>query len=332
MKKDFAALKAELFALLLEEEEKKLEAELAAEASGPTPVPRDQELVLSFAQQRLWFLDQMEPGSAFYNIPAAMRMSGTLDAAALAYSINEIVRRHESLRTTFATVDGAPLQVIAPSLTLDLPVADLSPLPPAERDAQAQSLIRAEAQAPFDLAVGPLVRARLIRLQDTEHIVLFTMHHIVSDGWSMGVLVREVAALYAAHVQGLPSPLPPLAIQYADFAHWQRQWLAGEVLQKQLDYWTAQLAGAPTLLALPTDRPRPPVQSYRGATLPFEVDAAVTAKLQAVTSQAQATLFMTLAAAFNILLARYSGQSDITLGTPIANRNRGEIESLIGFF
>ncbi|HYD81465.1 MAG TPA: amino acid adenylation domain-containing protein, partial [Paucimonas sp.] len=296
------------------------------------PLERGTPRALSFAQQRLWFLDQFETGSAFYNLPAAMRLVGRLDVPALGRTINAVVARHEALRTTFTTVDGAPVQVIAPSLTLDLPVTDLSDLPHAEREARAQWLAQDEAQTPFDLRTGPLLRARLLRLQENEHIALFTMHHIVSDGWSMGVLVREVAALYAAHVQGLPSPLPPLTIQYADFAHWQRQWLAGEVLQKQLDYWTAQLAGAPALLALPTDRPRPPVASYRGATLSFQVDAAVTARLQAVTSQAQATLFMTLAAVFNILLARHSGQSDISLGTPIANRNRSEIESLIGFF
>ncbi|HYD81243.1 MAG TPA: amino acid adenylation domain-containing protein, partial [Paucimonas sp.] len=296
------------------------------------PTDHTAALPLSFAQQRLWFLDQFEAGSAFYNIPAAMRLAGRLDTPALAFSINEIVRRHESLRTTFTTVDGAPVQVITPSLALELPVTDLSDLPHAEREARARWLAQDEAQTPFDLRTGPLLRARLLRLQENEHIVLFTMHHIVSDGWSMGVLVREVAALYAAHVQGLPSPLPPLTIQYADFAHWQRQWLAGDTLQKQLDYWTDQLAGAPTLLALPTDRPRPPVASYRGATLPFTVPADIAARLHAVTNQAHATLFMTLAAAFNVLLARYSGQSDIVLGTPIANRNRSEIESLIGFF
>ncbi|MGC1376637.1 MAG: amino acid adenylation domain-containing protein [Anaerolineales bacterium] len=296
------------------------------------PVPRTGPLPLSFAQQRLWFIDQFEPGSSFYNIPGALRLVGELDETALRRTLNEIVRRHESLRTRFVAVDGAPAQVIADRLELALPVVDLTHLVVAEREARAMQLAQDEAQTPFDLAAGPLVRAGLIRLDVTEHIVLFTMHHIVSDGWSIGVLVGEVAAIYAAFVQNQPVPLPELPIQYADFAHWQREWLNGEVLQRQIDYWTTQLNGSPTLLTLPTDRPRPAVETHHGATLPFEISAGTTAGLKALNKQTQTTLFMALAAAFDILLARYSGQDDICIGAPIANRNRAEIEALIGFF
>ena len=301
-------------------------------APAIVPVARGGQLPLSFAQQRLWFLDQFEPGSSFYNMPSAARLSGRLDAAAMGRTLNEIVRRHEALRTRFASVDGTPAQVIAPALEVALPLTDLSELPAAEREAKALWLAQDEAQAPFDLAAGPLLRAALIRLAPQEHIIVLTLHHIVSDGWSMGVLVEEIAALYGAYAQGLPSPLPALAIQYADFAHWQREWLSGEVLERQLGYWRAQLAQAPTLLSLPTDRARPAQQSYRGATLAFTVPAAVTAGLHALGRQARGTLFMTLAAAFNVLLSRYAGQGDICIGTPIANRNRGELEPLIGFF
>ncbi|ELX13938.1 amino acid adenylation domain containing protein [Janthinobacterium sp. HH01] len=296
------------------------------------PVERKDGMPLSFAQQRLWFLDQFEPGSAFYNIPAAVRLSGQLDVAALQGALNEIVRRHEALRTRFASVDGTPVQVIAPESQLALEATDLSDLPHAERDAKAQWLVQDEAQTPFDLATGPLIRARLLRLSESEHIVLLTMHHIVSDGWSIGVLVQEVAALYGAYVQQQPSPLPELPIQYADFAHWQRQWLSGDVLQRQLDYWQGHLTGAPALLTLPTDHPRPVHQTHRGATQPPALSATTTAALNALSRQKQSTLFMTLTAAFNVLLSRYAGQDDISIGTPIANRNRAETEGLIGFF
>ncbi|WP_141753463.1 condensation domain-containing protein, partial [Duganella sp. HH101] len=296
------------------------------------PVERKEGMPLSFAQQRLWFLDQFEPGSAFYNIPAAVRLNGQLDATALQRALNEIVRRHEALRTRFASVDGTPVQVIVPTLELALESTDLSELPHAERDAKAQWLVQDEAQTAFDLATGPLIRARLLRLGESEHIVLLTMHHIVSDGWSIGVLVNEVAALYGAYVQQQPSPLPELPIQYADFAHWQRQWLSGQVLQQQLDYWQGRLTGAPALLTLPTDRPRPAHQSHRGATQPLTLSATTTAGLNDLSRRVQGTLFMTLTAAFNVLLSRYAGQDDICIGTPIANRNRAETEGLIGFF
>ncbi len=288
-------------------------------------IGRDQPLPLSFAQQRLWFLDQFESQRGIYNIPAAVRLTGSLDVDALERTLNEIVRRHEALRTSFVLAGDAPVQVIAPMLSLPLNVVDLS-------ETQARSLMQDEASQPFDLSSGPLIRFRLIRVAAQEHILLLTVHHIVSDGWSMGVVVREVAALYPAFMQGQPSPLPDLPIHYADFAHWQRQWLSGDVLERQRHYWKQRLAGSPSLLPLPTDRPRPPNPSHAGSTVPFNVPAALVSRLQALGSPTQSTLFMVLCAAFNVLLARYADQTDICIGTPIANRNRGDIEELIGFF
>ncbi|HWQ32046.1 MAG TPA: amino acid adenylation domain-containing protein [Blastocatellia bacterium] len=296
------------------------------------PVPREGELPLSFAQQRLWFLWQLEPDSPFYNIPSAVRLSGQLDVDALERSLNEVIRRHESLRTTVLTRDGKAVQVIAPELTLHLPVEDLSALPDAQREAVARQRAAEEAQLTFDLERGPLIRARLLRLAEDEHVALYTLHHIISDGWSMNLLIREIAALYAAFTSGAASPLAPLEIQYADFAHWQREWLRDEVLNAQLDYWKQQLGGAPALLELPTDRPRPPVQTYRGASLPFALTAELSQQLKELSRKEGVTMFMTLLAAFQVLLARYSGQDDISVGTPIAGRNRQETESLIGLF
>jgi len=294
--------------------------------------PEDVSISLSFAQQRLWFLDQFEPYSPLYNIPRAVRLTGKLNESALQHTVNEIVGRHEALRTTFAAADGIPRQVIAERIDVSLNIIDLWELPIAEREVRAQELAQAEAETPFDLSTGPLIRVSLLRLGATDQIVLFTLHHIVSDGWSTGVLVNEVAALYTAYVTNQPSPLSELPIQYADFAHWQRQWLSGDVLQEQLDYWTEQLRGSPTLLTLPTDHPRPVIQSHRGAMHSFGISPEATTGLHALNKQTQTTLFMSLLAAFNVLLSRYSGQSDICIGTPIANRNRAEIEGLIGFF
>ncbi|GGA41733.1 hypothetical protein GCM10010981_33430 [Dyella nitratireducens] len=294
--------------------------------AAPIPrIGRDRALPLSFAQQRLWFLDQFESQRGVYNIPAAVRLSGNLDVDALERTLNEIVRRHEALRTSFVLAGDAPVQVIAPTLSLPLDVVDVS-------ETQARLLMQDEASQPFDLSTGPLIRFRLIRLAAQEHILLFTVHHIVSDGWSMGVVVREMAALYPAFMQGRPSPLPDLPIHYADFATWQRQWLSGDVLERQRDYWKRRLAGSPGLLALPTDRPRPPSPSYAGSTVPMAVPAALVSRLQTLGSATQSTLFMVLCAAFNVLLARYANQTDICIGTPIANRHRADIEELIGFF
>jgi amino acid adenylation domain-containing protein len=287
---------------------------------------------LSFAQQRLWFIDQLVPGSTFYNVSSAVRLEGKLDISALERTISEVARRHEVLRTTFRMVDGEPAQVIAPVQPIALPVTDLSELSEPEREEELRQLLSGFSAQPFDLAQDSLLRVRLVRLGEDSHAVMLVTHHIVCDGWSMGVLVKEVVAIYEAFSRGEPSPLPELAIQYADFAVWQREWLRGETLEQQLSYWRAQLRGAPPVLELPTDRPRPAVQSYRGASHSFRVSAEVSAGLKALSRSEGATLFMTLLAAFKILLSRYSGQTDIVVGTPIAGRNRMELEPLIGFF
>ncbi len=287
---------------------------------------------LSFAQERLWFLDQLAPGSSSYNIPVAVFLLGQLDGEALAASLREIVQRHEALRTTFAEVAGSPVQVIAQEPALDLPVVDLSGLPQEERQERARQLAAAEAVAPFDLEAGPLLRATLLRLGQEEHELLLSMHHIVSDGWSMGVLVSELAALYAAFREGQPSPLPELPIQYADFAIWQREWLAGEVLERQLAWWRERLAGAPTVLDLPMDRPRPPMQTFPGGAVHFALPPETAQGLADLGRQRGTTLFMALLAAFQAQVCRYTGRRDLLVGTPIANRNRLETEGLIGFF
>jgi amino acid adenylation domain-containing protein/non-ribosomal peptide synthase protein (TIGR01720 family) len=306
----------------------------SAELSAPRiePAPRDEPLPLSFAQQRMWFLDQIEPGNVFYHIPSALRLTGPLNIAALERSLNELVRRHESLRTTFALTGDTPFQRIAPELKLELPLTDLSGLAEAEREAEAQRLAEAAAHTPFDLARGPLVRARLVRLSDEEHVLLLTLHHSIADGWSMSILTREAAALYQAFTKGTPAELPALPVQYADFARWQRDWLQGETLDRQISWWTEQLQGSPALLELPTDRPRPAVQTFNGAQLSFSLAPELAQKLAQLSRQENVTLFMTLLAAFQTLLHRYSGQDDILVGTPIAGRNRAEIEGLIGMF
>ena len=301
-------------------------------APAIVPVPRDGELPLSFAQQRLWFIDQLDPGNSVYNFPAAVRLKGPLNLVALKQSLNEIVRRHETLRTTFAIVDGRPVQIIAPALTLTLQIMDLRELPETEREAEAQRLATNEAQRTFDLAHGPLVRATVLRLGENEHIGLLTMHHIVSDGWSTGIVIREMATLYEGICSGSPTSLPELPIQYADFAHWQRQWLDRGALESQLTYWKRQLTGAPPFLDLPTDHIRPIVQRFRGAHQSLRLPKNISAGLKALSRQEGVTLFMTLLAAFKILLHCYTSQDDIVIGTPIANRNRLETEGLIGFF
>ncbi|MGB7921969.1 MAG: amino acid adenylation domain-containing protein [Pyrinomonadaceae bacterium] len=292
----------------------------------------DAELALSFAQQRLWFLDQLEPNSGFYNIPAAVRLTGQLDVDALEQSISEIIRRHEVLRTSFTVVDGQPRQVISPAEPFSLPVIDFAHLAETEREAEARTLAITESQRPFDLSQGPLLRASLLRLATEEHVLLVTMHHIISDGWSIGVLIHEMSALYEAYSRGEESPLEELAIQYADYAVWQREWLQGDVLDQQLDYWKQQLAGAPQVLELPTDHPRPPVQSYKGASQRFQLSEELSGELKRLSQQQGVTLYMLMLAAFQTLLSRYSKQDDIVVGLPIAGRNRLETEPLIGFF
>ena len=294
------------------------------------PVARGDKPPLSFAQQRLWFLDQLEPDNALFNIAWAFRLRGPLDMAALRASFQELVRRHEILRTSFSTQGDQPVQVITPHMVIDLPFSDLSSSPQAEEEAWRR--MREEGSRPFDLSRGPLIRASLVRVAPEDHFLSVNIHHIVSDRWSMGVLTRELMRLYEAYRQGKPSPLDELPLQYADYAVWQRQWLEGEVLERQLEYWKKQLAGAPQVLEIPTDRPRPPKESFRGDIKGVPLSASLTEKLKALSRQEGTTLFMTLLSAWNALLARYSGQEDIVVGTPIANRNRSEIEGLIGFF
>jgi amino acid adenylation domain-containing protein len=306
--------------------------ELGRMAPPPRPSSREGALPLSFAQQRLWFIDQMDPGRGVYNIPVVLRLSGRLDVAALEQSLAGIVRRHEALRTSFPAVEGQPQQQIATHLKLPLTIVDLPLRSTGEPEAEVRRLATQEAQQPFDLATGPLLRVTLLRLGAEEHVLLLTLHHIVADGWSLSVLFREWGLLYQAFAAGQPSPLAELSIQYADFAVWQRQWLRGDALEAQLSYWRQQLAGAPPILELPTDFPRPPVQSFHGAYQFLSVSPGLTAALKQLSQQEGVTLFMTLLAAFQALLFRYTGQSDIVVGSPIANRNRIEIEGLIGFF
>ena len=287
---------------------------------------------LSFAQQRLWFLDKLEPASPAYNIFQAFRLSGPLNFDALTRSLNEIARRHDSLRTAFGDDLGQPVQIIAKSATLLISQRDLHRLPPHERGPVLQQLLIEEARRPFDLSAGPLIRAMLIQTAADTHILCLTMHHIISDGWSWDVFNRELSALYAAFAAGDTSPLADLPIQYADFALWQRDWLRGERLDNQLAYWKQQLGQLPSALELPTDYPRPLARSYRGARQKRTLSPHLTQALKALGRQHDATLFMTLLAALKILLFRYTNQTEITVGTPIANRSQPATEALIGFF
>ncbi|MEH2238479.1 non-ribosomal peptide synthetase [Nostoc sp.] len=286
---------------------------------------------VSFAQQRLWFLDQLIPNNTIYNVPTVIRLTGSLNLTALEQTFNEIVDRHESLRTTFIVLDGQPLQAIAPSLTIPISVLDLQLLPDGKGELEARRIITAEIEHPFNLSSGPLLRVKLLVLSKTEHILLMNMHHIICDDWSIGVLIRELGMLYTAFAQNQTPFLSELPLQYADFAHWQREWLQGEVLQTQLTYWQQQLNGI-SMLHLPTDKPRSAIQSYQGATQFFELPKKLTDALEKLSQQEGVTFFMTLLAAFKTLLFRYTHQEDIAVGSPIANRNRSEIEGLIGFF
>jgi amino acid adenylation domain-containing protein len=302
--------------------------------SAPPILPRGEqsELLLSYAQTRLWFLDQLEPNSPFYNIPVALRLQGHLNQVALTQSLAEIIQRHEALRTNFVTVNGQPTQVINTLTNWTVSVINLQHLSPEEQKNAAKKLVKEQALQPFDLANEALVRATLIVLNNNEYWLSLCLHHVISDGWSMGVFIEELTALYNAVNQGQVSPLKPLPIQYTDFAIWQRKWFRGEVLENQLNYWKKQLAEAPTFLPLPTDKPRPARQSFTGAHQEFQLSLELTQKLTELSQQQGVTMFMTLLAAYGTLLYRYTGQSDILIGTPIANRNRREIESLIGFF
>lgn len=296
------------------------------------PVPRSGGLPVSFAQERLWFLDQLQPGSSIHNMRAAFRLKGSLNVAVLEKSIKEIVLRHEILRTTFPYVDGQPVQSISPEIDLKLPVVDIRKLPETEREVEAQRLALEEAEQPFDLTQGPLMRVKLLRLAEEEYWLLRTVHHIVFDGWSYRIFMRELAILYEAFSTGNPSPLPELPIQYADFAQLQQQSLQGEVLKSQLDYWQQQLSDKVSALELPIDRPRPTVPIYRGMSQSLVLSEHLTEALKALSNQEGVSLFVTLLAAFKTLLYRYTGQEDILICSPVAGRNRVEIKKLIGYF
>ena len=309
------------------QERRALLSELLGGAAPAAPPRR--RAPLSFGQQRLWFLNRLQPGTPLYNIPVALRM-GPTDPAVLQRVLDEVVRRHESLRTTFALEEGKPVQVVAPGMRVELPVEDLSSRP--DREAEAARRAADDAVQPFDLEEGPLFRARLLRLSPSDHVLLLCMHHVVSDGWSLNVLFREMGALYPAFAMGRPSPLPEPELQYADYAQWQREHLSGAPLQELLGWWEGELAGAPTLLELPSDRPRPAVQSFRGGVHPLSLSPAVADGLRALARQEGATLFMVLLAAFQALLHRYSGENDLLVGSPIAGRTRRQTEEMIGFF
>ncbi|MBE9205824.1 amino acid adenylation domain-containing protein [Nostoc sp. LEGE 06077] len=297
-----------------------------------TPVSREQNLPLSFAQQRLWFIDQLEGENCVYNVPFFWRIEGLLDINVLEKAILEIVQRHEVLRTSFSMVDESPVQVIHAHLQVKIQVLDWRQIPAAEQLSKAQHLATTELQQSFDLSNPPLLRVKLLKLADQSHLLLLVIHHIICDGWSIDIFRQELFTLYKAFYAEESSFLPALSLQYADFAHWQRQYLQGEVLQNQLNYWQKQLADVPPLLELPTDQPRPSVQSFRGSSEFLAINQDLTQKLKRLSQESGTTLFMTLLAVFALLLSRYSGQKDIIVGSAIANRNRREIEPLIGFF
>ena len=323
------------------------ETQRAEQTEDPpiVPVPRQGPLPASFAQERLWQIDRTHPGSVVYNMPTPFRCLGWLDLAALQRAVDTLVQRHEALRTTFAVVDGQLVQVLAPTLTIPVTVVDLQPVPEPERQARAQALSHAEDRQPFDLQRGPLLRVAVLRLAPEEQLVLLTTHHIISDGWSLGVLVHELLTLYEhyAHSATTALVLPELPVQFADFAVWQRQLLESGYFDRHLAYWKTQLGRvpmpeghphgtpAPTQLALPTDRPRPPVLTFQGTDRLFWLPPDLSRALYALSQQEAATLFMTLLAAWTVLLHRYSGQEDLLVGTSVANRARVEIEGVIGF-
>jgi amino acid adenylation domain-containing protein len=285
----------------------------------------------SYAQQRLWFMDQLMPGSVVYNISGAILIHGPLNVTALERSMQEVVNRHESLRTRFTTMEGEPVQLIEDQIVLPVALEDLNELPEPQRSVEARRVVREEVQKSFDLKRGPLLRAKVLRLQAQEHILVLTMHHIIADGWSLGIVVREISMLYASFDAGTPSLLPELPIQYADYSMWQREWLAGGVMERQLEYWKKQLAGVAPL-ELPTDHSRPFSQSYKGKTIYFQIAPSLTQELRELSQRESVSLYMTLLAAFQILLYRYTGQRDITVGSPIAGRIKRETEELVGLF
>jgi amino acid adenylation domain-containing protein/non-ribosomal peptide synthase protein (TIGR01720 family)/FkbM family methyltransferase len=319
----------ELLKLLLEK------GSVKTETGTPPPIRRRDEREhppLSFAQHQLWVMDKLEPGTTAFNLPTIVRISGQFNVSIIERTLSEIARRHESLRTTFSEVDGQPAQIIAPAQPLVLPVIDLSRLSAGETAAQVKRLMKEETEQPFDLQRGPLMRVRLVKMSASEHVLLLTMHHIISDGWSMGILVKEVAALYQAYLSGNDSALDELPVQYADYAVWQRQWLEGQALERQLSYWREQLAGAPAEVELPRDRPRGAVSSHRGGSEQLGLGRELSSRLQELSRSTGSTLFMVLLGAFAVLLTRYSGEDEVVVGSPIAGRTRRELEGLIGLF
>lgn len=300
-------------------------------ASSIQPISREQVIPLSYGQQRLWFLEKMALSSNAYNVPLTIHLIGKLDYVALQKSLNQIIDRHETLRTTFSEIKGTPVQIIKSPFKLQLPIKDLTQLTSSDQTTQIQQLLQQENEETFNLEVDPPIRALLFQLGTAEHILQITLHHIASDGWSLTVLPKELSIIYTATLQNQPSPLPELPIQYADFAVWQKKYLKGETIENQLNYWKQKLRDL-RQLQLPTDHPRPPVQTFNGAGIPINIPADLTSKLRKLTQKQGATLFITLLAAFKVLLYRYSGQESIAVGSPIANRNRSEIEGLIGFF
>jgi amino acid adenylation domain-containing protein len=336
LKSDVSARRSKLTPEQLALLEKRLRGQAAVtDVTAPESIgrrPLQERPPLSFAQQRLWFLDQLDPGNSFYNVPRALRFKGPINRPALEQSLTEITRRHEALRTTFPSDNGEPVQVIGTPGPVRIPLVDLCHLADDERENAARQIAASEAATGFDLALGPLLRVVVIRLSAEDNLVLLTMHHIVTDGWSMGVLIKEVTTLYDSFSRGRPSPLPELQVQYADFSYWQQQRLRGEELEKHLGYWRRQLGDAPTELDLPTTWPRPLLQSHRGASQQLRIPKSLADALKTLGRHEGTTTFMTLLAAFNVLLYRYTNQSDILVGTPIANRNHEELEALIGFF
>ena len=326
-------LTAELRADLAEHKAALIQLLAAAPGAVDAPAPPDGAAApLTFSQRRLWFLDQLRPNSPEYNIPGATRLVGRLERAALERAITTIIERHATLRTHFETVAGTPVQVIEPPRPFTLAFEDLRHLPATERESHALDRLRAEAARPFDLARAPLLRGTLYQLGEEEHLLLCVIHHIVGDGWSAMLFVRELGALYGAFVEHRPSPLPPLPMQYADYARQQQQWQESGALERELDYWRRQLGALGDALELPTDHPRPPVQTAKGALEKMPFPSELMERIEALGRREGLTPFMTLLAAFATVLARYSGQDDIVVGTPIANRQRVEVEPLIGFF
>ncbi|MFW6359359.1 MAG: condensation domain-containing protein, partial [Chroococcales cyanobacterium] len=321
LRQELAKRKAELIFYLHSPQRREIQSIQATTQGNVFP--------LSFAQQRLWFLYQLAPDNPFYNVPAALYLRGKLNKVALERSFQEIIRRHATLRTTFTMSNGQPMQVVAPNVNFELSVVNMPNVAVNERDRISQSLATTEAQRPFNLTTDLPLRVTLLQFDATEAVLLLTLHHIVADGWSLGVLIRELASLYTAFVTGETPVLPALPIQYTDFASWQRNRLQGEVLEKQLAYWRNQLQHLPAL-DLPSDRPRPSIQTYRGATYPLQLSPTLTQALESLSQQFGVSLFMMLLAAFQTLLYRYTQQEDIAIGSPIANRSRSEVEGLIG--